>query len=171
VPNGTHQFPFSSDPTRVYGGDSPRHAPDNPPIAYHLSTPVAYVASTEGVFKDPFFTGFNNNTSLVNDTRFYNYSGDYYYGRIYDQAQDGDVDAFEIKSRQLAEENRWHLRGRGPDGDYEKRSTGWADYLEFHGAADTGTTQNGGLDALYDPSNGTTSSGDIVLLGTLGRVN
>jgi len=61
VPNGTNQFPYSSDVTRVYGGDSPRHTPDNPAIAYHLSTPIAYLTSTQTVFRDPFFTEFNKN--------------------------------------------------------------------------------------------------------------
>src|SRR5438046_645642 len=90
VPNGTNQFPYSSDVKKVYGGDSPRHDPDNPAIAYHLSTPIAYLTSTKEVFRDPFFNGFEKNqTSVVNDTRYYNYSGDYLWGRIYDSSQDG----------------------------------------------------------------------------------
>jgi len=160
-------YPFINDITRVYGGDSPLHAPGNLPIAWNLSTPVAYVSSTVAVFKDPFFANFDPvNTSLVNDTRFYNYSGDYWGGRTYDAAQDGgDINAFEQLSYTLADRNGWHLRSRGTDGDYERRSNGWADYILYRGQAGAGTTGNGGINALYDPTNGTVSSGDVVRFG------
>lgn len=172
VPNGSTTFPFQTDITKVYGADGPLSAAGNPAIAFRLSTPVAYLSSTTAVFTDPFFTGFGvNSTSVVNDTRYYNYSGDYYFGRIYDAVQDGDVVAFEQKSKFLAEKNHWHLRSRGPDNDYERRSGGWADYLEFHGAPGTGSGGTGGIQALYDPTNGTASNGDVVRIGTLGVVN
>jgi hypothetical protein len=133
---------------------------------------VAYLSATTSVFQDPFFKGFdetanNANTSLVNDTRYYNYSGDYLNGRIYDSSQDGSIDVFRATSEQLSALNHWHLRSRGPDGNYSKRSVGWADYLLYHGTPGTGATStNGGLDSLYDPTNGTASKGDIVRLGT-----
>src|SRR5690242_16413003 len=74
VPTDT-EFPYLRDPTKVYGGESSRHAAGNPTIAFRLSTPVAYLSSTIGSFSDPFFRQFNlNSTSVVNDTRFYNYS-------------------------------------------------------------------------------------------------
>jgi len=172
VPNGGGQFPYSSDVTRVYGGDGPMHAPNNPAIAYHLSTPVAYLASTTAVFRDTFFTEFGkNSTSVVNDTRFYNYSGDYYYGRIYDASQDGSVDSYEQRVSKLNAINHWHLRARGPDGDYERRSQGWEEYLEFHGAPGTGSSGSGGINSLYDPTNGTSSNGDLVRFGSDGVKN
>lgn len=83
-------------------------------------------------------------------------------------------------SQQLAERNHWHLRSRGPDGDFEARkSGGWADYLLYHSAAGQGGNAaatppipaDGGSHALYDPSNGTLSNGDIVRLGSDGAVN
>ena len=172
VPSST-TFPFLTEPTKVYGGDSPDHAAGNPAIAYHLSTPIAYIASTTSVFTDPFFKGFKvNGTSLVNDTRFYNYSGDYYYGRIYDSAQDGSTAQFAQTSNDLRNLNHWHLRSRGPDTDYESRSAGgWADFLAYHGQGGAGTTGDGGIHALYDATNGTASSGDVVRLGSDGVKN
>ena len=167
-------WPFATDPKAVYGGESPRHNAGNGAIAWRLSTPVAYLSSTKSTFTDPFFTGFEvNSTSVVNDTRYYNYSGDYRWGRIYDAPQDGSVSDFLATSIALAAKNHWHLRGRGPDGDYERRSNGWADWLAFHGAAGTGAVApfDGGYSAIYDPSNGTTSTGDIARLGTLGIAN
>ncbi|MCX7017480.1 MAG: prepilin-type N-terminal cleavage/methylation domain-containing protein [bacterium] len=172
VPNGSGVFPYSSDTTKVYGGDSPLHASNNPAIAYHLSTPVSYLASTTAVFRDPFFTEFGrNSTSLVNDTRYYNYSGDYYYGRIYDASQDGGIDAYQQRVIRLNMLNHWHLRARGPDGDYERRSQGWEEYLEFHGARGAGPSGTGGIDILYDPTNGTASNGDLVRFGSDGVKN
>lgn len=172
VPNGSGTFPYSSDPKKVYGGDSPRHASGNPAIAYHLSTPVAYVASTQAVFTDPFFRGFDiNQTSVVNDTRYYNYSGDYYFGRIYDAAQDGAVETYAQRVQQLNQINRWHLRSRGADGDYERRADGWEEYLQYHGAQGKGTSGSGGIRILYDPSNGSISNGDLVRVGTDGLKN
>ncbi len=172
TPNGGGVFPFSSDPTRVYGGDSPRHAAGNPAIAFRLSTPIAYVSSTQAVFTDPFFRGFDvAQTSIVNDTRYYNYSGDYYYGRIYDAVQDGAVSTYEQRVARLNQLNHWHLRSRGPDGDYERRSNGWEEYLEFHGAPGTGTSGTGGIAALYDATNGTVSNGDLVRFGSDGQKN
>jgi prepilin-type N-terminal cleavage/methylation domain-containing protein len=171
----THpDWPFARDPAGVYGGDSPRHNTGNGAIAWRLSTPVAFLSSTTGSFADPFFREFNlNSTSVVNDTRYYNYSGDYRWGRIYDAAQDGSIADFLATSISLAEKNHWHLRSRGPDNDYERRINGWADYLAFHGVPNTGTVApfDGGLSALYDPTNGTTSSGDIARVGTLGVSN
>lgn len=169
TPNGTNTFPYSSDPNLVYGKDG------NPAIAYHLSTPIAYVASTTSVFADPYFRTFGL-ASPVNDTRFYNYSGDYYYGRIYDSSQDGAVIAYKDRMAYLQERNHWHLRSRGPDTDYEKRSEGWEDYLVNHGIPSTGTqtpiaSATGGISVLYDPTNGTASNGDIVRLGSDGVKN
>jgi prepilin-type N-terminal cleavage/methylation domain-containing protein len=172
VPNGGGTFPYSSDVTKVYGGDSPAHAPGNPAIAYHLSTPVAYLASTQSVFADPFFAGFGvSGTSVVNDTRYYNYSGDYYFGRIYDASQDGALSTYEDRVKKLNQLNHWHLRSRGPDRDYERRSAGWEEYLEFHGSAGTGPSGTGGIGILYDPTNGTASNGDIVRFGSDGVKN
>lgn len=172
VPNGTGAFPYSSDVTKVYGGDGPGHAANNPAIAYHLSTPVAYLSSTKSVFADPFFRNFGvNSTSLVNDTRYYNYSGDYYKGRIYDVSQDGPVNLYAIRVQRLNDLNHWHLRSRGPDTDYERRSVGWEEYLEFHGQQGSGPSGSGGIGALYDPTNGTMSNGDIVRFGSDGAKN
>lgn len=165
-------FPFSRDVKQVYGGDGPDHTPGNPAIAFRLSTPIAYLASTTAVFSDPFFRGFRiNQTSVVNDTRYYNYSGDYYKGRIYDSTQDGDIATYGARVNKLNQINHWHLRSRGPDSDYERRSAGWEEYLEFHGAAGTGTSGSGGVAILYDATNGTVSNGDIVRFGTDGVKN
>ncbi len=159
-------FPFITDATRIFGGDSPRHAVGNRPIAFNLSTPIAYLTSTESSFKDPFFQGFQPaTTSIVNDTRFYNYSGDYWQGRTYDAAQDGSITAFEETSRALQAVGAWHLRSRSTDGDYERRSDGWADFIRFRGENGLGTTGNGGINAVYDPTNGTISNGDIARFG------
>jgi len=162
-------YPFITDPTRVFGGDDPaRHAPNNPPVAYHLSTPISYLSSTTSVFADPFFQGFQiNGTNIVNDTRYYNYSGDYYGGRTYvDAATDGAIPDFENLSRILSERNGWHIRSRGPDGDYERRSDGWGDFLRWRGEWGQGSTApDGGQRSVYDPTNGTTSGGDISRFG------
>ncbi len=96
---------------------------------------------------------------------FCNYSGDYFTGRAYDAAQDGDLVAFEATSKALQAVGGWHTRSRGPDGDYERRSDGWADFIRFRGQACAGTTTNGGINANYDPSNGTISSGDVARFG------
>lgn len=172
IPTDT-TWPYLRDPMLVYGGDSPRHAVGNPGIAFRLSTPVAYLSSTTAAFTDPFFTQFDlNSTSVVNDTRYYNYSGNYAIGRVYDASQDGtDLLAFELISKKLFERNHWHLRSRGPDNDYERRSNGWADFLEFGGAPGTGTGGTGGIQSIYDPTNGTVSQGDIVRTGAEGIVN
>jgi hypothetical protein len=77
-------YPFITDETRIFGGDSPRQATNNPAIMWHLSTPIAYISSTSSVAADPFFAGFEvNGTNIVNDTRYYNYSGRYLDGRTY----------------------------------------------------------------------------------------
>ncbi|MBX7245742.1 MAG: type II secretion system protein GspG [Candidatus Sumerlaeaceae bacterium] len=171
VPNGGGVFPFASDVTKVYGGDGPAHAPGNPAIAFRLSTPIAYVSSTIAVFTDPFFKGFGlGNTSTVNDTRFYNYSGDYYYGRIYDASQDGAISTYAERVQLLNQKNHWHLRSRGPDGAYSRRSAGWEDFLVYHGQPGTGANGDGGYGAIYDPTNGTVSYGDVVRFGTDGVV-
>ncbi len=165
-------FPYINDPTRIFGGESSRHAAGNPPIAYHLSTPIAYLASTTAVFRDPFFQSYEkNSTSIVNDTKYYNYSGDYYGGRTYDAVQDGALTTFEQTSLTLRAKNGWHLRSRGGDGDYERRSDGWGDYIFYRGQAGTGTLGDGGYRALYDPTNGTISQGDIVRFGKGGIPN
>jgi prepilin-type N-terminal cleavage/methylation domain-containing protein len=166
-------YPYITDPTRIFGGDSPRHASGNRAIAWNLSTPVAYLSSTESAFKDPFFSSFDPaTTSIVNDTRFYNYSGDYFAGRTYDAAQDGgNINAFMDLSLQLRAVSGWHLRSRGTDGDYERRSDGWADYILYRGAPGAGTTGNGGINAVYDATNGTISGGDVVRFGKGGVAN
>jgi len=165
-------FPWIGDVTRVYGGESPRHAVGNRAVAFNISTPIAYVSSTQSVFADPFFQGFEKNgTSIVNDTRYYNYSGDYWEGRTYDSVQDGAVSAFEINSRILQQQNGWHLRSRGSDGDYERRSDGWGDFLTFRGRAGTGAGGDGGIRSVYDPTNGTISPGDISRFGKGGPSN
>lgn len=153
--------PTIRDPNRVWGREGQK------PIAWRLSTPVAYLASTTAVFADPFFSGFGD-ASVVNDTRYYNYSGDYAKGRTYDAAQDGSVESFLALSAELGAKNSWHLRSRGPDTDYERRSTGWADYIRYRGQPGAGTTGNGGIDAQYDPTNGTVSGGDIPRFGREG---
>ncbi|MCC6546013.1 prepilin-type N-terminal cleavage/methylation domain-containing protein [Candidatus Sumerlaeota bacterium] len=152
--------PYPSDPTRVYGREG------QPPIAFQLSTPLAYLSSTVAVFKDPFFVGFGkNNTSVVNDTRYYNYSGDYFGGRVYDAAQDGSPAQFDATSAVLRQVAGWHLRSRGPDNDYERRVDGWADLIRYRGQHGTGSTGVGGISAVYDPTNGTVSSGDLARFG------
>jgi len=104
----------------------------------------------------------------VNDTRYYNYSGDYLLGRIYDSTQDGAVNTYYQRVFLLSDRNHWHLRSRGPDADYERRSAGWEDFLVYHGAPGTGTNGEGGIAILYDPTNGTVSNGDIVRFGSSG---
>jgi prepilin-type N-terminal cleavage/methylation domain-containing protein len=159
-------YPFLTDVTRVFGGDGPGHAPNNRAIAFQLSTPVAYLSSTSSVFADPFFRGFGQGgTNLVNDTRFYNYSGDYWQGRIYQPSSDGSVTQFEATSRQLQQVSGWHVRSRSTDGDYEARANGWADVILFRGQEGAGTSGNGGINAIYDPTNGTISGGDIARFG------
>lgn len=153
--------PTITDPSRVYGREGQKA------IAFRLSTPIAYLTSTEGVFKDPFFSGFGK-ASAVNDTRFYNYSGDYGVGRTYDASQDGSVADFLILSAELRNTNGYHLRSRGPDTDYERRSDGWADLIRYRGAPGQGPTGNGGLDSVYDATNGTNSSGDVPRFGKEG---
>ncbi|CAN5190173.1 hypothetical protein BH09SUM1_BH09SUM1_06960 [soil metagenome] len=157
-------YPYLQDPTRVWGGESSRHAANLRTIAFPLSTPIAYLSSTQSVFADPYFTGYQKSgTSVVNDTRYYNYSGDYYGGRIFDSAQDGPD--FETTSKALQQKAGWHLRSRGPDGDYESRLTGgWADLILYRGTPGVGST-DGGLKAAYDPTNGTVSNGDIARFG------
>lgn len=159
-------YPFITDETRVFGGFGPRHAIGNRTIAWNLSTPIAYLSSTEAVFADPFFRGFGiGATNIVNDTQFYNYSGDYYGGRTYRAASDGSIEAFEQASRILQQVGGWHVRSRGPDGDYEPRANGWADFIFHRGGAGLGSSGNGGINAVYDPSNGTVSDGDIARFG------
>ncbi len=153
--------PTITDPNRVWGREGEKA------IAWRLSTPIAYLASTSSVFKDPFFSGFGH-ASPVNDTRYYNYSGDYGRGRTYDASQDGSVQNFLALSAHLANVNGYHLRSRGPDGDYERRIDGWADYIFYRGRAGGGANGNGGISAVYDPSNGTTSSGDVPRFGREG---
>jgi len=156
--------PTITDPTKVFGREGQRA------IAFRLSTPVAYLASTTAVFGDPFFSGFGV-ASPVNDTRYYNYSGDYGKGRTYDASQDGSVASFLALSAILANLNGYHLRSRGPDTDYERRVDGWADFILYRGAPGQGTNGDGGLTALYDATNGTNSSGDVVRLGREGIWN
>lgn len=122
------------------------------------------------MFTDPFFNGFGK-ASAVNDTRFHNYSGDYARGRTYDAAQDGTVQNFLELSAELGAKNSWHLRSRGPDNDYEARSSGWADYIRFRGQRGTGANGDGGIAAQYDPTNGTASGGDIARFGREGIPN
>ncbi|MBI1289750.1 prepilin-type N-terminal cleavage/methylation domain-containing protein [bacterium] len=159
-------YPWIGDETRVYGGDGPLHAVGNPPPAWHASTPIAYLSSTSAVFADPFFRNFGvNGTNIVNDTRYYNYSGDYYKGRTYRASSDGSISQFEATSRLLQQVGGWHLRSRGPDGDYEPRSNGWSDFILYRGQSNQGTSGNGGINAVYDPTNGTVSDGDIARFG------
>jgi prepilin-type N-terminal cleavage/methylation domain-containing protein len=159
-------YPWIGDPTRVYGGDGPQHAAGNAPIAWHLSTPVAYLTSTTSVFTDPFFRGFGvNGTQAVNDTRFYNYSGDYFEGRTYQPSSDGSVAQFEAASRELREVGGWHVRSRATDGDYERRSDGWGEFIRWRGTPGRGQSGTGGINAVYDPTNGTISGGDIARFG------
>ena len=154
--------PTIRDVNRVWGKEGQKA------IAFRLSTPIAYIASTQSVFADTFFSGLGK-ASPVNDTKFYNYSGDYRNGRTYDSSQDGSVSDFLTLSAELGNLNGWHLRSRGPDGDYERRTDGWADFIRFRGRAGTATTGNGGLSAQYDPTNGTTSGGDIARFGREGQ--
>jgi prepilin-type N-terminal cleavage/methylation domain-containing protein len=153
--------PTIRDTTRVWGREGQRA------IAFRLSTPIAYLSSTQSVFADPFFSGFGK-ASVVNDTRYYNYSGDYARGRTYDSTQDGSTANFLALSDILGQINGWHLRSRGPDTDYERRSDGWADYILYRGRAGAGTTGDGGLGARYDATNGTVSGGDIARFGREG---
>jgi hypothetical protein len=74
------------------------------------------------------------------------------------------------KKQLLSALNHWHLRSRGPDGSYSRRSAGWEDYLVYHGRPGTGATGNGGFDSIYDPTNGTVSRGDLVRFGAQGQV-
>jgi prepilin-type N-terminal cleavage/methylation domain-containing protein len=175
-PNNSATWPFSRD-TDPYGSPSSPYA-----IAFRLSTPIAYVSSTQSVFADPFFQAFGK-ASKVNDTKFYNYSGDYYSGRIYDSTQDGSSapgGEFEVRSNYLKQKNRWHLRSRGPDTDYEKRSEGWEQFLVYAGGGSNANPQptgapiawtDGGNSARYDATNGTASNGDVIRFGSDGVKN
>jgi len=149
--------PTITDPNRVWGREGQR------PTAWRLSTPIAYLSSTTSAFGDPFFTTFGK-ASTVNDTRYYNYSGDYGRGRTYDASQDGSVSNFLAVSALLQNINGYHLRSRGPDSDYERRIDGWADYIMYRGGRG-GSDGTGGIAAVYDVSNGTTSGGDIIRFG------
>lgn len=156
--------PTITDPSRVWGKEGQKA------IAWRLSTPIAYLVSTTSVFKDPFFSDFGK-ASPVNDTRYYNYSGDYGKGRTYDATQDGSVANFLAVSSALANINGFHLRSRGPDTDYEKRSDGWSDFIMYRGRPGTGATGNGGINAAYDATNGTLSGGDLARFGREGMAN
>jgi prepilin-type N-terminal cleavage/methylation domain-containing protein len=156
--------PTITDPNQVYGREGQKA------IAFRLSTPIAYLASTTSTFKDPFFAGFGK-ASTVNDTRYYNYSGDYGRGRTYDASQDGSVASFLVLSAELANTNGWHLRSRGPDLDYERRVDGWSDLLRYRGRKGTGSDGSGGINAAYDVTNGTTSGGDLARFGREGIFN
>lgn len=149
--------PYLTDPQKVWGREGQL------PVAWRLSTPVAYLSSTTGAFQDPFFSGFGK-ASVVNDTKFYNYSGDYGRGRTYDATQDGSVGNFLAISAALANINGYHLRSRGPDTDYERRADGWADYILYRGGKG-GADGSGGIAAVYDVTNGTASSGDVIRFG------
>jgi prepilin-type N-terminal cleavage/methylation domain-containing protein len=163
-PNGV----YIQNTTLVWGQEPPVSPVINKPIAFRLSTPIAYIASTQSVFADPFFQGFGKNgTSTVNDTRYYNYSGDYAKGRVYDAAQDGSTANFRTLSDDLFSKNGYHLRSRGPDGDYERRSDGWADYIRYNGDT-VAAPPDGGLRAVYEATNGTVSTGDIARFGKTG---
>ena len=154
--------PTIRDPSKVWGREGQKA------IAWRLSTPIAYLSNTQSVFADTFFNGYGK-ASAVNDTKYYNYSGDYLRGRTYDASQDGSVSNFLAASQLLSGDNGFHLRSRGPDGDYEPRSQGWADYILQHGQPGTGANVDVGLSALFDPTNGTASSGDIIRLGQQGQ--
>jgi len=152
--------PTITDVNKVWGQDGQKA------IAWRLSTPIAYVSSTQSVFADPFFSGFGK-ASTVNDTRYYNYSGDYARGRTYDPSQDGSVADFLALSAELGAK-QWHLRSRGPDTDYETRASGWADYIRYDGKPGAGVTGNGGIITVYDPTNGSVSNGDLARFGAGG---
>jgi hypothetical protein len=72
---------------------------------------------------------------------------------------------------ELNQRNGWHLRSRGPDRQYARRSAGWEDFLTFRGQQGTGTSGNGGINILYDPTNGTVSFGDVVYFANGGQQN
>lgn len=165
-PRTNAEFPFLRDNTRVYGGDSPGHAPNNPPIAFPLSTPISYLSDTRSVFKDPFFTNHTKDAqtgaSLNNNHSNYNYSGDY----VLSFTSTGS--AF-TEERAWAWKNKsgWHIRSRGPDTSYQ--TTGWGDFIEFQGEAGKGAEGRGGINAVYDPTNGTISQGDVIRFGKGGQ--
>lgn len=170
-------WPFQRDPARVWGGDRDDHNPNNPPFAFRLSTPVAYIASTL-IFRDPFFRGFRvGNINQVNDTRNYNYSGDYFKGRTYVAASDGNLTDYRLRVDYLNAKNQWHIRSRGPDGLQVPRTGGWESFLTNNGTPSgpevvpLGGIQDatGGINAIYDPTNGTVSFGDIARLGSRGQ--
>jgi hypothetical protein len=127
-----------------------------------------------------FFQGFGKAPiNIVNDTRYYNYSGDYYKNRTYVASLDGPITpALEQRLRFLSSQNQWHIRSRGPDGFLIPRDLGWENFLHFHGKPSTvpsGGGQppdpTGGINSIYDPTNGSVSSGDIVRLGSAGTIN
>jgi len=165
-PRTNQDWPYLRDNTRVYGGDSPGHARDNPPIAWHLSTPIAYVTSTTSVFADPFFTTHEEDSqtgaSLNNNHSNYNFSGDYVTGFTATSA------AFLFETAELWSNNSgWHIRSRGPDRNYQ--TPGWGLAIAWQGNPPLGATHNGGITAFYDPTNGTISTGDIVRFGKGGQ--
>lgn len=158
----SNTFPTITDVNKVWGREGQKA------IAWRLSTPISYLSSTTSAFSDPFFSSYGL-ASAVNDTKFYNYSGDYLRGRTYDASQDaGGPAGFQALSQELFQINGYHLRSRGPDADYETRAGGWADYIRWRGSAGQGANGDGGYSALYDPTNGTNSSGDIARFGKEG---
>jgi prepilin-type N-terminal cleavage/methylation domain-containing protein len=176
-------WPFQRNPASVWGGDRPATFPggghtSTQAFAFRLSTPIAYISSTNA-FRDVFFKGFGvGNIQLVNDTRNYNYSGDYYKGRTYVAASDGAFGPYEIATKFLSAQNQWHIRSRGPDGEQISRAQGWESYLHFNGKPSTvpsggglAADPTGGINSIYDPTNGTVSRGDIVRLGSKGTIN
>lgn len=177
-------WPFQRNPASVWGGDRPAgpwgaaHESTNQGFAFRLSTPIAYISSTEA-FRDPFFRGFGQgNINIVNDTRYYNYSGDYFGGRTYVAASDGPIASHRIAMQFLSAKNQWHIRSRGPDGIQSPRADGWESYLHFNGnpsnvpsPGGAPADPTGGINAIYDPTNGTVSRGDIVRLGSRGTIN
>ncbi|MDX1971816.1 MAG: prepilin-type N-terminal cleavage/methylation domain-containing protein, partial [Candidatus Sumerlaeia bacterium] len=149
-PKTSPTWPFLTDNTRVYGGDSPGHAPNNPPIAYHLSTPIAYLSNTRSVFRDIFFTDHQQDAqtgaALNNNHSNYNFSGDYYTGfTTINQSWFTEQTAQEWR-----QEGGWHIRSRGPDRNYQTQ--GWGNAIWDNSGTTTKTgTGVPGINAYYDP--------------------
>lgn len=167
-PKTSNTWPFLTNNALVFGGDSPGHAPNNPPIAFNLSTPIAYLSDTRSVFADIFFTDHTQDSqsgaSLNNNHSNYNFSGDYYTGfTTISAAWFTEQTALEWR-----EEGGWHIRSRGPDRNYQ--TPGWGNAI-WKNSGDEDLVGNGvlGILAYYDPSNGTISTGDVVRFGKNGQ--
>ncbi len=130
-------------------------------LSRSLTTPIAYLGKLP---RDPFK---NQSPEYLNEkTRFpYNYStdtqntaifqggvGSYYVSSVYDS-----IISNQVMRRGKATNAIWMLSSPGPDGD---RDDGWNN--EWNNPI-AGSSSD--IPTIYDPSNGTTSNGDLFMFG------